>query len=392
MEFGRFLTSRALSEIMQKKPVPDRHTTLKFELAMKLKSISETCEVRADIKPLQKGPRVHIWFSEDDYHAVIMFRLVRHDMKDEHKLRAWKNYLKDYASLISVIRSKRAHEAFCLLFTDDPEYKSGDYDLPRDGMWVNLLSSKDGFNYECYIRHISSLTDISLETDTTHKNGEFEKPHRCTECGRPIRHRGKCMPCNILAKREREAQSDANNYNDEENVPESETDGITDFHIWDYFKVDEIIGLETMNILSAVEDMITGAGGPIELDDSVIKERLSIAEVEKHAREIWTWPEAPEITNVYVAKIIGPGRFRFERSWLTNEDCQVVSALNLDVGDTVEVGWTYTGIPGGASDEACRTYYVVLDIISGNRVFYQIAERNVKARRSCKKKKPQIDS
>jgi predicted GIY-YIG superfamily endonuclease len=33
-----------------------------------------------------------------------------------------------------------------------------------------------------------------------------DKPHNCEECGRPIRYRGRCMGCNIRAKKEKEAK------------------------------------------------------------------------------------------------------------------------------------------------------------------------------------------
>lgn len=33
--------------------------------------------------------------------------------------------------------------------------------------------------------------------------GESDKPYNCEECGRPIRHRGKCMGCNIKNKKNR---------------------------------------------------------------------------------------------------------------------------------------------------------------------------------------------
>ncbi|NHJ15216.1 MAG: hypothetical protein EAX95_16155 [Candidatus Thorarchaeota archaeon] len=35
-----------------------------------------------------------------------------------------------------------------------------------------------------------------------------DKPYSCEVCGRPIRHRGRCMACNIIAKREREAKGE----------------------------------------------------------------------------------------------------------------------------------------------------------------------------------------
>ncbi len=50
---------------------------------------------------------------------------------------------------------------------------------------------------------IISSAEIPLE-ETVEK--ETDKPYNCVECGRPIRHQGRCMPCNIRAKKEREAQ------------------------------------------------------------------------------------------------------------------------------------------------------------------------------------------
>jgi predicted GIY-YIG superfamily endonuclease len=52
-----------------------------------------------------------------------------------------------------------------------------------------------------------TLTHKEVKTSKLEKKTKTVKPHTCIECGRPIRHKGKCMGCNIRAKRERERQA-----------------------------------------------------------------------------------------------------------------------------------------------------------------------------------------
>ena len=88
---------------------------------------------------------------------------------------------------------------------------------------------------------------------------------------------------------------------------------------WEYVKKDEILGEEAWSVLLAVADMVAGSGGPPELDELEVVERISIDDIENHARDIWTWRREPEIRKVYIAQAVGPGKFRFKRKWLTNE-------------------------------------------------------------------------
>ena len=60
-KFGRILSLKLLSQIMQKKPTPDRHNTLQFDIAAELLLSSPDCDVRVDLIPMRDGPRAHLW-------------------------------------------------------------------------------------------------------------------------------------------------------------------------------------------------------------------------------------------------------------------------------------------------------------------------------------------
>jgi len=155
-KFGRIISIGMLSFIMQKEPIPDRHNTLQFDLAAELLLSSPDCDVRVDIKPVKNGPRAHIWYFEENYNAPIMLRIIRRSMNETNKERAWKNYILDLSKLENLISDRNASEAFCLLFTNDKEYKRQVVDSTISGNLVDLSSTSSKSQYHCLIYHIDS--------------------------------------------------------------------------------------------------------------------------------------------------------------------------------------------------------------------------------------------
>jgi len=206
--FGHIISIGMLSFVMQKDPIPDRHNTLQFDLAAELLLSSPDCDVRVDIAAVRNRPRAHIWYFEGDYNAPIMFRMIRRSMTAANKERAWNNYLQDLSKLENLISDGNASEAFCLLFTDDNEYKRKIVDSTLKGNIVDLSSGSKQSKYHCLIYHIdsgivgsgSSMSFRGSSQTTTDLPDLPTDDHtqRCLDCGRIIPtnpNKPRCYKC-----------------------------------------------------------------------------------------------------------------------------------------------------------------------------------------------------
>ncbi|OQA67577.1 MAG: hypothetical protein BWY36_00680 [Candidatus Diapherotrites archaeon ADurb.Bin253] len=61
-------------------------------------------------------------------------------------------------------------------------------------------------NEETSINELYDKIDQKVSSVKNNVSEGETKEFFCESCGRPIRHRGNCMACNIIAKREREGK------------------------------------------------------------------------------------------------------------------------------------------------------------------------------------------
>ena len=177
-----------LSKVMVKNPPPNRHKDIQFQLAWYLKQYANDVDVRIDFKPYGKAPRVQIYYTDSQNSAAIMLRLIRQTSTMKIKDRAWNNFLKDITKLETLYSKRDVKEAYCLLFTNDLQYKQRYIDTPHNIRLLTFTNPQNGSDIFCKICeihtkpkyhkfriHDESLSSAIIETELTSTPPIIEK-------------------------------------------------------------------------------------------------------------------------------------------------------------------------------------------------------------------------